>query len=119
MPLTHRNLFRLVSIRTSYIIYIRLTLANDLNLYLGKHLSLSKSSDLSDCSWGSLLELNTVESFVQIDCVVSGDWLDFLLLSFLYASHSNYQLINNISNLLVLFINLFITSLTRGFGVLG
>jgi len=55
--------------------------------YLGEHLSLSKLLDLSDGAGSSLLELDFVESLVEIDGVISGDGLDLLLLSFLNTRH--------------------------------
>ena len=66
--------------------------------YLSEHFSLCEFSDLSDSSGCSLLELDFVESFVEINGVISGNWLDLLLLSFLHTRHflsfSNILIIN-------------------------
>ena len=73
--------------------------------YLGEHLTDCELSDFSDGSWGSLLELNTVESLVEIDGVVSGDGYDFLLLAFSNSWHFLAMLIimNNRYNKPLLF----------------
>ena len=55
--------------------------------YLGVHFSYSEFSNFSEGSGSSLLELDFVESFVEIDGVISSHWLDFLLLSFLDTRH--------------------------------
>jgi len=66
--------------------------------YLGEHLSLCEFPDLSEGSGSSLLELDFVESLVEIDGVISGHGLDLLLLSFLHTRHflsfSNILIIN-------------------------
>ena len=66
--------------------------------YLGEHLGLSELPDLADSSGSSLLELDFVESLVEIDGVVSGHGLDLLLFSFLNTRHflsfSNILIIN-------------------------
>ena len=59
--------------------------------YLGEHFSLSEFPDLSEGSGCSLLELNFVESLVEIDGVISGHRLHFLLLSFLHARHFSFS----------------------------
>ena len=51
--------------------------------YLGEHLLLSKLSDKLDCLWGSLLELNALESLVHVESVVAARWLQVGLLSHL------------------------------------
>ncbi len=63
--------------------------------YLGEHLSLGEFPDLSESAGSSLLELDLVESLVEIDGVISGGGLDFLLLSFLHAGHFLSLNINN------------------------
>ena len=55
--------------------------------YFSEHFFLSELSDFSDCSGCSLLELNLVQSLVEIHGVVSGDWLKFLFLSVLDSWH--------------------------------
>ena len=66
--------------------------------YLGEHLSLSELLDLANGAGSSLLELDFVDSLVEIDGVVSGHGLDLLLLSFLNTRHflsfSNILIIN-------------------------
>ena len=54
---------------------------------LGEHLSCSELSNFSDCTGCSLLELDFVESLVEINGVISCHGLDLLLLSFLYTRH--------------------------------
>ena len=54
---------------------------------LGEHFSFCEFSDLSNCTRSSLLELDFVESLVEIDGVISGHGLDLLLLSFLHTRH--------------------------------
>ncbi len=63
--------------------------------YLSEHLSHGELSDLSDSSGSSLLELDTVESLVEVDSVISGNGLDFLFLSFSYSWHFLALLIIN------------------------
>jgi hypothetical protein len=48
---------------------------------LGLHLFLSVLNNLFDCLGSSLLELNSMESFMKVDGVVSSDFVDFFLLS--------------------------------------
>ena len=66
-----------------------------LSSYLGEHLSLGEFPDLSESAGGSLLELDLVESLVEVDGVVSGHRLHFLLLSVLHAGHFLCLNINN------------------------
>ena len=66
--------------------------------YLREHLGRSELLDFSDGSGCSLLELDFVDSLVEVDGVVTGNGLDFLLLSFLNTRHflsfSNILIIN-------------------------
>ena len=59
---------------------------------------MSELLDLADGAGSSLLELDFVDSLVEIDGVVSGSGLHFLLLSFLntrhFVSFSNILIIN-------------------------
>ena len=55
--------------------------------YLGEHLSLGEFPDLSESAGSSLLELDLVESLVEVHGVVSGHGGDLLLLSVLNAGH--------------------------------
>ena len=43
--------------------------------YLGVHLFLSELSDRLDSFWGSLLELDSLESLVHVESVVTAGWL--------------------------------------------
>lgn len=63
--------------------------------YLGEHLSCCEFPDLSKSAGSSLLELDLVESLVEVDGEISGNGLDFLLLSFLDARHFLSLNINN------------------------
>ena len=46
---------------------------------LGVHLLGGKALDVTDATWGSLLELDTVEQLVDVDSVVAASWLQFFL----------------------------------------
>ena len=46
--------------------------------YLGVHLFLSELSDRLDSFWGSLLELDSLESLVHVESVVTAGWLKSL-----------------------------------------
>ena len=61
--------------------------------YLCEHFRLCEFLDLSDGTGGSSLELDLVETFVQVNGVVSGRWLHFLLLSFLHSRHFLYFIV--------------------------
>ena len=43
--------------------------------YRSVHLLLSELSDRLDCLGGSLLELDSLESLVHVECVVTAGWL--------------------------------------------
>ena len=53
---------------------------------LGLHFLLGISGDFSDSSWCSLLELDSVTDFMEIDGVISSSFCDFFSLS---LSHFN------------------------------
>ena len=74
--------------------------------YLGEHLSNCELSDFSDGSGGSSLELDSVESLVEVDGVVAGDGSNLLLLAISNSWHFQALLIimNNRYNKLFLFI---------------
>ena len=64
-------------------------------VYLGEQLSLSELFDLSDGSGCSSLELDFVQSLVEVDGEIPCHGLNLLLLSFLNTRHFlSFKLIN-------------------------
>ena len=49
--------------------------------YLGVHLLLSESADVSNGAGSSLLELDSLESLVHVERVVTAGWLQLSLFS--------------------------------------
>lgn len=49
--------------------------------YIGQHFTSGELDDFLDCTDGLLLELDAMESLVQVDCVVACDCVEWLLLS--------------------------------------
>ena len=51
--------------------------------YLNAHLTLCESFDVSNGTWSSLLELDSLESLVHVERVVTARWLHLCLLTHL------------------------------------
>ena len=55
--------------------------------YLGEHFLLGELPDFPDGSGSSPLELDGVQTLMEVDRVVSGDWLQLFLLGVLGSRH--------------------------------
>ena len=53
---------------------------NERSAYLGGHLLLGEPADVPDCARRSLLELDSLESLVEVQRVVAARWLHLALL---------------------------------------